>query len=90
MFLELNPASMRAGRPVTINFDLFVVDQREGGQDKHKSVTHEFTASSANWGFSKFFPLEQLASADRAYLKDDRLVVRVDISVSAAARGAAA
>lgn len=89
MYLELNPAAVQAGRTVSASFDLNVVDQ-QGGQDLTNGTTHTYAANAVKWGFGKFASLEALTSPNRAFLKDDRLVLRVDVCVASIARAAAA
>lgn len=89
VFLESHSTAVQ-GRTVTATYDLVVVDQREGGQDYSRPASHAFTSSSLTLGYPQLISLEQLKGADRAYLKDDRLVTRVDIRVTSVVRGAAA
>lgn len=87
MFLEPNPASTQGGRSVTANFELAVLDQREGGQEKKLVSMHKFGERPAFWGFPRLIRLDELAAADRAFLKGDRLMVRADICATSVSRG---
>lgn len=76
---------------MTGTVDLAVLEQREGGQEQKRSAsTNAFTASASTWGFPRLISLDELASPDRAFLKDDRLMLRADLCVTSVSRGGGA
>jgi ubiquitin carboxyl-terminal hydrolase 7 len=44
-------------------------------------ASHHFTSTEADWGFSQFFPLEDIANPNNGWLVDDTLIIKVSVEV---------
>ncbi|KAJ1439471.1 TRAF-like [Sesbania bispinosa] len=81
LYLELtNCERFPPNRRVYAKFKLRILDQIH---NKHHERTdsHWFCASGTLWGYRKFVPLVDLHDAAKGYLKDDTLIMEVQILI---------
>eukprot|EP01133_Synstelium_polycarpum_P016790 gene16790-19968_t len=62
-----------------VNFTLEVANHKNPEERIRKPSDHVFTPKSTDWGFNKFMRLSQLHDPKAGFLKDDVLVISVEI-----------
>eukprot|EP00878_Enallax_costatus_P010709 GHUV01011185.1.p1 GENE.GHUV01011185.1~~GHUV01011185.1.p1 ORF type:complete len:671 (+),score=192.28 GHUV01011185.1:167-2179(+) len=65
----------------TASFKLSIVNQKTPGQDYFKDSRHKWSQQETDWGFTQFISLAELHDADRGFLVDDRVIIKVEITV---------
>ncbi|XP_027337161.1 uncharacterized protein LOC113850831 [Abrus precatorius] len=79
VFLELTSCErFPPKRTVYAKFKLGMLDQLKN-KYLEKTASHWFCASSDEWGYPKFVTLKELHEVAKGYIKDDTLVVKVQI-----------
>lgn len=43
--------------------------------------SHKWSQQETDWGFTQFMPLLELQDPDRGFIVDDKLIIKVEISV---------
>ncbi|KAL4433896.1 hypothetical protein ABPG75_000337 [Micractinium tetrahymenae] len=89
IFLCIDPAHLKASQPrvraVTTCFRTTVLDQGPAGQDyvkEGRAGGDSFSADNQNWGYFRGVPLCELRRGDRAFLRGDRLLLRLDMRIT--------
>jgi len=83
--LYLDFIEAKSGHPLGYakhaRFVLEVVNQNNPKESIRREASHRFAEESSDWGFTQFMKLTQLYDQRMGFLKDDKLVVNVEVEL---------
>lgn len=62
-------------------FKLVLINQFDGSRSFVKETQHTFTSHETDWGFTQFFPLDELLDTRKGFLLEDTIVLKVEITI---------
>lgn len=62
-------------------FKLILVNQLDPSRNFVKETQHTFTSHETDWGFTQFYPLDEIFDTRKGFLVDDTIILRVEITI---------
>ncbi|BET01842.1 ubiquitin carboxyl-terminal hydrolase [Nesidiocoris tenuis] len=82
-FLQCNGESESTSWSCHANAELRLLSQKEGGEPFCRKIQHLFYSKENDWGFSHFMSWSEVLDPEKGYIKDDTIVLEVQVSADA-------
>jgi len=82
-FLQCNGESESTTWSCNAQADLRIIPQKEGCQPISRRIQHVFYSKENDWGFSHFLSWADIMDPEKAFVKDDSIILEVWVSADA-------
>lgn len=82
-FLQCNAESDSTSWSCNASAELKILNQKPGGDDFVRKIQHLFYSKENDWGYSHFYPWNDLLDPEKGFMKDDKITLQVHVIADA-------